>query len=139
MKLQIWKIYVSEGVIGAIHGQSYPIYEGFVPDLKLTVNQLTSFVNESNSRYKSQDSERQEGSEPLLVDSPPPKMICELELSRAQIEDVRCLANEASPENRIRQLIATTLKDKNLDASDYDDDDDEQASSFQNDDEDEDE
>lgn len=66
MEMQIWRIYASEGVMGAIHGQSFPIYEGYVPDLMLTVNQVTSFVNKDRSRYEKRDPEH-------LVTSPQPQ------------------------------------------------------------------
>lgn len=113
MQLQIWKIYVCEGIIGAVHGSSYPIYEAFIPDLKLSINQVTSFINEDNSRYENHDPEEQ------IVATPQPEMICEIELSRAQIQDVKILANEDNPQDRMRQLIAATLREKNLDSEDY--------------------
>lgn len=113
MKMQIWKIHIVEGVIGAVHGFSHQIYEAFVPNLCLSINHVTSFVNEGHSRYEKHDEADQ------LVASPPPEMICEIELSRAQIEDMKILASEDNPEDRARQLIQTTLKDYNLDASDY--------------------
>ena len=114
MKLQIWKVYVSEGVMGAIHGSSYPIYEGFVPDLKLTINQIASFISEDCSRYEEHNPENQ------LVVTPQPEMICQIELSRAQIKDVKTLAAEDNPKERIRRLIAGALNERNLDADDYD-------------------
>ncbi len=113
MKLQIWKIYISEGVMRAIHGQSYPIYEGFVPDLKLAINQATSFVDEDSSRYEKHDAATQ------ITPTPQPELICEVEMSRTQIEDAKILAGEDDPETRMCKLIATTLKGQNLDASDY--------------------
>jgi len=116
MEMQIWKVYVSEGVMGAIHGQSFPIYEGFVPDLMLTVNQVTSFVNDDRLRYEKSDPEKQ------LVETPQPELICSIELSHAQIEDLKILASDDDPETRIMRLIRDTLKEKGLDASDYEDD-----------------
>lgn len=122
MKMQIWKVFLSEGVIGAIHGQSFPVYEGFVPDLKLTINHVTSFVNDEDEdgkifRY-------QEGGENQLVKSPDPELICEIELSRTQIEDMKMLAMEDNPEKRVRKLVASVLKEHKIDASDYENDDD---------------
>lgn len=113
MEMQIWKIHVTEGVIGASHGFYSPIYEGFVPDLMLTVNQVTSFVNDDHSRYEEHMQEHQ------FVETPQPELICSIELSRAQIEDLKILASEDDPETRIMKLIGDTLKEKNLDASDY--------------------
>lgn len=115
MEMQIWKVFVSEGVLGAIHGQYFPIYEGFVPDLMLTVNQSTSFVNEDRSRYERHDPENQ------LIATPQPELICSIELSRAQIDDLKILTSKDDPETRIMKLIKDTLKEKNLDASDYED------------------
>lgn len=119
MKMQIWKIYVSDGLMDAIHGGSHAVYEGLVPELKLTVNQVTSFVNDDCSRYEEPNHQ--------LTPTPLPELVCEVELSRDQIEDVRLLAGEDNPEDRIRQLIATTLKDKSLDASNYEKSDDEES------------
>ena len=116
MEMQIWKIYVTEGVIGALHGQHFPIHEGFVPDLMLTVNQATSFVNDDSSRYEEHDPEDQ-----LVATIPQPEHICSIELSCAQIDDMKVLASEDDPETRITELIKNTLKEKNLDASDYED------------------
>ena len=113
MEMQIWKIHVTEGVMGAVHGHYFPIYEGFVPDLMLTVNQVTSFVNDDSSRYEKHDSKDQ------LVATPQPELICSVELSRAQIDDMKVLAGEDDPEARITKLIGETIKEKGLDASDY--------------------
>ena len=113
MQMQIWKIHVTEVVMAAIHGHYFSVYEGFVPDLMLTVNQAASFVNDDSSRYEASDPVDQ------LVATPPPELICSIELSRAQIEDLRILTGEDDPETRIKQLIATTLKEKDLDASAY--------------------
>lgn len=115
MKMQIWKVHITEGFMAAIHGQSFQTYEGFVPDLKLVVNYGATFVDEDCSRYEEINPEEQ------LVITPKPELICEIELSRAQIEDAQTLASENSPTDRLRQLIAATLKDKSLDASDYED------------------
>lgn len=119
MQMQIWKIYVSEGALGAIHGFAAPIYEAYVPDLKLTVNYATSFVNEDSSRYESRAPEEQ------MVQTPDPELVCEIELSRSQIDDLKALAGEDNPEIRIQKLIAQTLKEKGLNASAYEDDDEE--------------
>ncbi len=117
MEMQIWKVFVSEGVMGSIHGQSFPVYEGFVPDLMLTVNQVTSFVNDDRSRYEPHEPETQ------LVKTPQPELVCSIELSRSQIEDLKILASEDDPETRITRLIRDTLKEKNLNTSDYENDD----------------
>lgn len=113
MKMQVWKVYISEGAMDAIHGGSHAIYEGFIPDLKLTVNQMTSFVNGNNSRYKERSEKEQ------MVSNPQPELMYEIELSRTQIEDAKILASEDNPEDRMRRIIATTLIKHNLDASAY--------------------
>lgn len=113
MIMQIWKVYIAEGVIGASHGMAHPIYEAFVPNLRLSVNSVTSFINKDYSRYEKTNEVNQ------LVATPQPELICEVELSRIQIEDMKILASEDNPEDRVRHLIRTTLKNKNLDASDY--------------------
>lgn len=120
MKLQVWKISIVEGIIGAVHGHSYTIYEGYVPDLKLTINHVTSFVNEEDSkRYKSNTEE--DDNRALPLNQHDPKLICEIELSRAQIGDMKALANEDGPYERSMALIASTLKECKLDTSDYED------------------
>lgn len=110
MKMQIWKIYISEGMMDANHGGSHPIYEAFVPELKLAINHLTSFVCKDDSRYNTIPE--------LPPDNPYPKLICEVELSRTQITDMKQIAGEDNPEDRIRQLIRDILKEENLDPED---------------------
>jgi len=117
MKLQIWKISVVEGVMGMIHGHSYSIYEGYVPDLKLTINHVTSFVNEDDSkRYEARNDEEKEG---CVLDQHDPELIYEVELSRAQIEDVKMLAQEENPYDRMSNLVGSLLKERDLEADDY--------------------
>lgn len=115
MKMQIWKVYVSSGIMGAIHGESFPVYEGYIPELKLTVNEMTSFVYDEegdNPRYKPH------APSDMLVDSPQPEFICETELNEEQIKDARMLATpEENPEERTRDLINSILKEHNI--SDY--------------------
>jgi len=117
MKMQIWKIHISEGVMDAIHGGSHPIYEACVPELKLAINYLTSFVLDESDfieRYMRCSNDE-------LTKSPPPKLICEVELSRAQIADMKQLASQDSPEDRIQQLIGDVLEEKNLSTDGYKD------------------
>jgi hypothetical protein len=118
MKLQIWKIHVVEGVMGAIHGQSYAIYEAYVPELKLTVNHVTSFVNENDSRYLPKNDDEKEES---LIETPDPELVCVVEMSRSQIEDAKALASEDSPFDRTCSLIASILKENDIDTEQYDD------------------
>lgn len=115
MKLQIWKRYISEGILGAIHGQIYPIYEGFVPELKLTINHTTTFVSDDCSLYARHNADTR------IVPTPQPEHICDIELDRSSIGDVIRLATLNEPERRIRQLIADSLRFNGLDASDYED------------------
>ena len=125
MKMQIWKVYISDGWMGAIHGQLYPIYEGYIPELELTINHLTSFIHHpedgENTRYKKRDLETRMENEPLPSVVPRPELMCEVELSPEQISDAKIIASEDSPEDRLRQVIASLLKKQNLETSDYED------------------
>ncbi len=118
MKMQIWEVCVSEGIMDAIHGGFHSIHEGFVPELKFTINDVAWFVHDEDggiSRYQG----KKEGDN-LIIETPDPKMICEIELNKDQIEDVKTLANpEDEPEERIRQVIASALKEYNINNSDY--------------------
>ncbi len=112
MKMQIWKIYVSEGTIAAVHGFSHPIYEAYIPDLKLSVNHVHHFVNEDSSRYEEHIEEDQ------ITATPQPELICEFEMNRIQVDDARaCLTR---PEDRIREIVMEQLKKRNI-KSDYKD------------------
>jgi len=114
MKMQIWQIFLSEGTIAALHGQVAPVYEGFVPDLMLTINYVADFVNEDKSRYEAKEPDQQ------IVETPDPQLMCEFEMSAAQIADAKKLAGDG-PDNRLRQLICSKLQELDLDASSYED------------------
>lgn len=114
MKMQIWQIYVSDGIMAAIHGSYYPIYEAYVPDLKLSFNHLTWFINNC-SRYKSAS----EHDSQTAVDTPDPKLICEVELSREQIDNFKSLINPSNPSKKIATLINKTLATHGIDSPHY--------------------
>lgn len=115
--MQIWRISVTDGALEAVHGMSYLIYEGYVPDLKLTINKVTTFVNEDDSkRYENRNDEEKEE---CLLDQPDPELICEIELSRSQIEDAKALTDQDGPYERLTKLIASTLENNKLDTDGY--------------------
>jgi len=125
MKMQIWKIHVTNSVTDMVHGNFFSVYEGFVPDIGLTINHVTHFVNdESNGRgrydKKTCDKKSHCDKSPMCK-CPDPQLICEIELSNDQIEDLQRLASPERPETRIRKLIAETLEEQKIDNSDYKD------------------
>lgn len=117
MKMQIWRIWITEGVMSAVHGQFFPIYEAYIPDLKLCINYVSSFLDKAGARYQVKPDKKKLG----MAVQKDPELVHEFELSREQIEDARVLASDISPHDRLIELISTTLKKQNLDSSNYDD------------------
>lgn len=114
MKMEIWKIWLSEGLMAANHNQYFSVYEGYIPELKLTVNFQTSFVNEDDSRYHRASDEKD-----IFVPPNKPEHCFDIKLTQDQILDARMLSDEDAPEDRLAKMIGTALKEHNLDASDY--------------------
>ncbi len=57
MKAQIWKIHVTEGVLGAVHGFFREIFEYYIPELGLAVNIETFFLSDSDRYASNADTE----------------------------------------------------------------------------------
>jgi hypothetical protein len=71
LTLQYYEMWISEGIIAAIHNSFQKITEIYVPELKLTINQATSPVNVficDYDRYNSKN-EPMSGKKPKLVNT----------------------------------------------------------------------
>lgn len=80
MKIQMWKIYVSEGIMGAIHGCFFPMLEMYVPELKLAINEHAEFlVDEDRYAPKNKIILNEEDLD-LSKDLPDPELLAEKEL-----------------------------------------------------------
>ncbi len=69
LTLQYWEIYITEGMMAAIHGDFHKITEIYVPELKLTINQAIEPVNVficDYERYNSKN-ENMSGHKPKLA------------------------------------------------------------------------
>ncbi len=72
MKAQIWKIYISDGVMDAIHGGSRPIFEMYIPDMKMCINYAHYFSCDSD-KYSPHEGET------IPADLPDPELVLEIE------------------------------------------------------------
>jgi hypothetical protein len=69
LTLEYWEIYITEGMMAAIHKDFHKITEIYVPELKLTINQAISPINVflcDYDRYTSKN-ENMSGHKPKLV------------------------------------------------------------------------
>lgn len=86
---EVWKITISDGLMGAIHGQFHSIYEVFFPQLGMAVNYegRENILFPKPSRYKSASGPRSIG---YNVDEP--KRIKVITLKGKEAEAVRNMA-----------------------------------------------
>lgn len=100
MIMQIWRLYVTEGILAITHGAYFPIHEMYIPDLGLAVNSHTSFLVKDEDRYKQKDNH------------PPqkPKLICEVEMTDVQISDATNLASIAHTERRLQAALSKIVE-----------------------------
>ena len=69
LTLEYWDIWITEGMMAAIHGDFHKITEIYVPELKLTINQAISPINVflcDYDRYNSKN-ENMSGHKPKLA------------------------------------------------------------------------
>ncbi len=70
LTLQYYELWVSEGIMAAIHGDFQKITEIYIPELKMSINQGASpvhvFISDYNKRYDSK-MENMAGKPPTLV------------------------------------------------------------------------
>jgi len=107
MKMQIWKIWIAESPMDAIHGFYKHIYEAYVPDFKLAINYLTYFTLKTDSYPKERSAEKEA------------ELVAEIDLTPVQIEYCSQMADATDPHSVMRSAICNLLNEKDLDSSDY--------------------
>jgi hypothetical protein len=106
--VEIWTLYISDGLMGAIHGQFHSIREMYVPALDLTVNlerTMNAFFNDGR-RYapKTKDHRR-------IADTPDPKLLETVILEGAQAEAIRNLAEIQLIIKGVKKEAESVVKD----------------------------
>lgn len=87
MKIQIWNLRVTEGVLAAVHGEFCDITECFIPDLNLALNEEACFLlQEGHDRYHLDKDDVTD------FHQPPPELIRELETTEEEEHNLRELA-----------------------------------------------
>ncbi len=82
MKAQIWKVYVSEGTLAAVHGFCSPILEMYFPEIGLCVNEKAFFLHYPD---------RYENKHDMINDSPAPELVSETEVPDELIPKLKIL------------------------------------------------
>lgn len=67
MEVQVWRLYVSEGVLAAAHGLFETITEYYIPELKLAINRH-SYFKATSERYFCEDNTEFGGPPPVLLE-----------------------------------------------------------------------
>ena len=69
VKAELWNLYVTDGVMGMVHGFYNPINEYYIPKYKISFNTVNGDVNVfySENRYKSRDNDEFKSPNPFKI------------------------------------------------------------------------
>ncbi len=98
MKAQLWKIWVTEGVMGMIHNHFFSLAEVHIPELDMSINQVAHILCEEE-RYKDHH-----------PDTPTPQLLAEIEIPDTLVEDLELLKKSILINNQIRSSLEETFQ-----------------------------
>jgi len=99
MKAQLWKIWVTEGVLGMVHDQFFSIAEIHIPDLSMSINSVTYIPCTVEERYKSHH-----------PSSPAPKLLAEMEIPDSIADGIELLKASLIIDSQIRHALEETFQ-----------------------------
>jgi hypothetical protein len=90
VKAELWQLYVTEGVMGMVHNQYFPINEYYIPKYKISFNVYSNDVNVfySKDRYKNHDNDNI-NILPDVPKSPNPSKIEDVKIPESFAKDLK--------------------------------------------------
>ncbi len=105
-KVQVWRLWVAEGFMAAVHDSYCPIVEIFVPDLNLHINKSHYFLG-GQGRYEI----KKEDKNFLGSEYPSPELLAETDLPDDVLQSLQLIRQAKLKEGEIRVRLADILGD----------------------------
>lgn len=109
MKVQLWEIWITEGMMGAIHGNFYPIKEFYFPELKMACNQA-GFHRANENRYSRESLNEEERSLDPEYNEHLPKFLQESNLPDELAVMAKTLSDSIGVEETLGEALSELFK-----------------------------
>ena len=95
MKCELWKVHVSEGVIGFVHSEFIAIKEIFIPKFNMAFNSMGFAFKADRTRYRKQKKSK------MMSNQPDAEKLGTIDISAEDLELIIGVINQRQRINRL--------------------------------------
>ena len=110
MKAQAWKIWISDGWLGASHGMFYPVVEIYIPELQLAMNE-SGFHVWDDDRYSPKIITLDEFALDHEWENHQPQLLREIDVDGETVSAARSVVDAIQAEEKLAEKITTLFGD----------------------------